>query len=528
MHSKFVYPASLLILMVTGIFSQYLQAQTPILLAPNTTPVESGVLSEYSGNLGIGITQPSVKLDVSGAGKFTSSLEAQKLKLTNGEIDGSGTLYLSPTGSGSIKVTISANANVGIGQSNTFSNAANNLVVGSSNILSSAASNHLVVGISNEVSGLFGLAHGSENTITSGLLAGFNYAMGKQNVINFNQTIALNGFNYALGMDNLITSNSGYGANYTLGARNTIEYTGPSGDDGSAGLNFIVGNSNNIEVDQTSLAEYGGVGANFITGAACNILGTSVGSFQSGIFLSSNNTLGAFTVGLGDFENQIHLVNNHSRSFMVGFGTQPTLFVKDNHVGINTTVINDAALRITTRDITGGTKLDLQASGTKGWQNQIRFVDSVNNKRHLIVDNLDSNYLEIMPGYWNGGNPVANNVLKIDGRVKIGNVKTPFSAVSNYMLYVEKGILTERVKCAVKSTADWSDFVFDENYKLQSLEDVADFIKCNKHLPDVPSAKEMVENGLDVTQMNALLLRKIEELTLHVINLEQKMKGYGK
>ena len=47
---------------------------------------------------------------------------------------------------------------------------------------------------------------------------------------------------------------------------------------------------------------------------------------------------------------------------------------------------------------------------------------------------------------------------------------------------------------------------------------------ANKHLPDVHSAKEMVENGLDVTQINALLLTKIEELTLFVITLEQKMK----
>jgi len=504
----------------------FVKAQTPVILGPVGTLVASTVLSEYSGNFGIGIPQPTVKLDVSGAGKFTSALEAQKLKLTDGEIAGSGTLYLSPTGSGSIKMTIAANANVGIGQSNTFSSAANNLIVGTTNVLSSAASHHLVVGVSNESSGLYGLTHGTGNVITSGVLAGFNYAMGKDNTISFNQSIALDGFNYALGTENEITSDSKTGLNYTIGGINKINFKGFGSD--AAGINFVVGANNEVNVDLSASNDEHEIGVNHINGISNKILGESIGCFQSGIMLETNNALGAFTIGAGDFLNGNPLINNNPLSLMVGFGTQPTFFVKDNHVGINTTSIGDAALRITSRDTTGGTKLDIKAVGDVGWQNQIRFMDNAGNFRHMIIDDLDSNFLVIAPGYWNGGNPVATNTLKVDGRVKIGNVKTPSSPTSDYMLYVEKGILTERLKCAVKTTNDWSDFVFDENYKLQSLEDVADFIKCNKHLPDVPSAQEMVENGLDVTQMNALLLRKIEELTLHVISLEQKIKIYEK
>jgi len=63
----------------------------------------------------------------------------------------------------------------------------------------------------------------------------------------------------------------------------------------------------------------------------------------------------------------------------------------------------------------------------------------------------------------------------------------------------------------------WSDYVFDPDYKLKSLEEIETFINENKHLPDVPSAKEVIDSGIDVADMNAILLRKVEELTLLMI-----------
>jgi trimeric autotransporter adhesin len=67
-----------------------------------------------------------------------------------------------------------------------------------------------------------------------------------------------------------------------------------------------------------------------------------------------------------------------------------------------------------------------------------------------------------------------------------------------YGLLVEKGILTEKIKVATMASSDWADYVFDENYKMLSLEEVEKFIIKNKHLPNVPSAEEMSKNGLDV------------------------------
>ena len=70
-----------------------------------------------------------------------------------------------------------------------------------------------------------------------------------------------------------------------------------------------------------------------------------------------------------------------------------------------------------------------------------------------------------------------------------------------------------------------ADYVFDENYNLRSLSDVESYVKENKHLPGVPSAAEMAEKGMSMSQMSNLLLEKVEELTLHMIELEKENKA---
>jgi hypothetical protein len=66
------------------------------------------------------------------------------------------------------------------------------------------------------------------------------------------------------------------------------------------------------------------------------------------------------------------------------------------------------------------------------------------------------------------------------------------------------------------------DYVFEKDYKLTSLEEIKNYIDQNKHLPEVPSAKELEKNGVLLGEMNMLLLKKIEELTLYVIELKKR------
>ena len=77
---------------------------------------------------------------------------------------------------------------------------------------------------------------------------------------------------------------------------------------------------------------------------------------------------------------------------------------------------------------------------------------------------------------------------------------------------------------AVKVYTDWADYVFENTYKLPTLTEVEDYIKENGHLKDMPSAAEVEENGIELGEMNKLLLQKIEELTLYTIQLKKDIE----
>ncbi|MBG6130524.1 hypothetical protein IWQ47_001393 [Aquimarina sp. EL_43] len=70
----------------------------------------------------------------------------------------------------------------------------------------------------------------------------------------------------------------------------------------------------------------------------------------------------------------------------------------------------------------------------------------------------------------------------------------------------------------------WSDFVFEPDYRLPSLEEVEQHIKTNGHLKNIPSEKEVLKKGISIGEMNAKLLQKVEELTLYTIQQEKEIK----
>lgn len=73
-------------------------------------------------------------------------------------------------------------------------------------------------------------------------------------------------------------------------------------------------------------------------------------------------------------------------------------------------------------------------------------------------------------------------------------------------------------------TVNWPDYVFEDGYELRSLKETEEFIRTHKHLPNIPSAGEVEREGIALGQMNRLLLEKIEELTLHLIEKEKRIE----
>jgi|GEM_PF-3689958 len=116
-------------------------------------------------------------------------------------------------------------------------------------------------------------------------------------------------------------------------------------------------------------------------------------------------------------------------------------------------------------------------------------------------------------------------VIYGDGKTYIGTGRPKVGGVAeNAMLSVDGLILAKEIRVAVSTTTHWADYVFDKNYKLMSLKELENFIKQNNHLPEVPSAENVVKEGINVNEISATLLKKIEELTLYTIELQKQLE----
>lgn len=220
-----------------------------------------------------------------------------------------------------------------------------------------------------------------------------------------------------------------------------------------------------------------------------------------------------------------------------GSPTNNLLFIKDNgNIGIGKSnptskldvsgSIQSTVLQSESLNISG----DVNFRGLAGSSTKILTIDDNgdllsadystiqdNMGNHTAIQNVNLNGNKLVGGAsGNGGIFVAGN-----GNVRIGTgTMNPTKALEVNGTIRSKEVIVEIV--------NWSDFVFDKDYNLMSLKDTESFIKQNGHLPNVPSASEVESNGIQLGEMNAILLQKIEELTLYVIELEkqvQKLKG---
>jgi hypothetical protein len=106
------------------------------------------------------------------------------------------------------------------------------------------------------------------------------------------------------------------------------------------------------------------------------------------------------------------------------------------------------------------------------------------------------------------------NLQASGGNVGIGTTSPSEKLSVNGNIKAQKLIITQN---------GWADYVFKTSYKLRPLNEVELFIKANQHLPDVPSEKEISNNGVDVGDAQAILLKKIEELTLYILEQNKKI-----
>lgn len=160
-------------------------------------------------------------------------------------------------------------------------------------------------------------------------------------------------------------------------------------------------------------------------------------------------------------------------------------------------------------------------SGTNGIFYNISRASTGGNEFFVYSDDDDYTKAYIKIGgtttISNSGTSTFNNGFNVlSGNVGIGTTNT-----HGYKLAVSGGVLAEKIY--LEQETNWPDYVFSSKYHLRSLEETESYINENSHLPNMPSAAEVEENGYDLGTMNAKLLEKIEELTLHLINEHKRI-----
>ncbi len=120
----------------------------------------------------------------------------------------------------------------------------------------------------------------------------------------------------------------------------------------------------------------------------------------------------------------------------------------------------------------------------------------------------------------------ATSKLKFNAKVNIGSNPFPTNSLySTYQLFVKGGILTDEVRVALSTATGWADYVFAKDYNLKPLSEVEAFINTNGHLPNVPSAAEVKQDGIALGDMSRIQQEKIEELTLYIIAQNKRIEA---
>ena len=226
------------------------------------------------------------------------------------------------------------------------------------------------------------------------------------------------------------------------------------------------------------------------------------------LLLTNNNDINGSFNALRPF-----WVNNATGN--ISFADSKVLIVHDTgnltltgNLGIGTTA-PIAGLEIY-KGNTNNLALLLNSSGA-GWGSGIRFRNTYNNSN-------------VEYGIYNGSDkklhfthPFNGDAIIIDGdKVGIGEYSPDYKLDVNGTIHAKEIIVDMN---------GWSDFVFNKDYKLSPLNEVYNYIQNNGHLPNIPSEKDVKDNGVNVVDMQAKLLQKIEELTLYVIEQDNKIKN---
>lgn len=244
--------------------------------------------------------------------------------------------------------------------------------------------------------------------------------------------------------------------------------------------------------------------------------------------VSSGNELNYFGTNAELSGNQFSIGINKNRKLTLDANESPAIFSNAyrsggtfyrNTEGSSYAIeFNNDALRIRTavNQIPRGTEITnwkdalfLTTDGRVGIGSTETFLMNKNDEEFILVSPqrtvMESSQININ----------AQSHITLQGKVGVNATNN----TSEYALAVNGGIITTEV--FIQEVDVWHDGVFKDNYKLMPLADLQKFIKTNLHLPEVPTEAEVLKQGYDLAEMQGILLKKIEELTLYTIKQQE-------
>ena len=295
---------------------------------------------------------------------------------------------------------------------------------------------------------------------------------------------------------------------------------------------LAAGNNDTILNNANSSIAFGSM--NRVGGVMSIAIGSNVkigNSFSIGIGNNLNLTgntncmaIGNGIIGSGN-NPDVFLENSHNNSLVVGFkSTRPTLTVgpspndypqgdtigKTGKVAIGDVPVPDIAAKLHIRSDYGedaGIFLE-----NKDMESNSAFIHLKDSGHGIEVDEDGEMTLRSMYEDDYGS-------LVLQGRIGINITNES----DTYALAVNGGILTNEV--FIKNVNEWFDHVFSKDYSLMPINDLRSYVDKHGHLPEVPSETEVRENGYDMVEMQGLLLKKIEELTLYALKQQEEIEA---
>ncbi len=238
---------------------------------------------------------------------------------------------------------------------------------------------------------------------------------------------------------------------------------------------------------------------------------------QMGSAITPNNTQG-YVLSLGMLEGNSGSWNGSGTAL---FGTNTGEFqVMTNPTG---SVIGTTNMANQVRFTANESGITVRKDPSKTFVD-LSFIDPAQtgtDKRAFTIRTVGANHAT-SPNILEFWDPHNNGQAFFTMPIRIGGPASDISVTaSGYDLYVKGGVRATTVK--VDAYVNWPDYVFAPSYDLMSLKETEQFIDQNSHLPGVPSEAEVQKEGIELAEMNAILLKKVEELTLHLIELQKQV-----